>query len=219
MRLQALLVSKALKILVNHGLPPLKYEGLTVYRCPRVFPPGKLTKTSFLLAQTMILKENFEVLDVGCGTGFLSLVAARKAKRVVAVDVNPEALKCTLRNVKANGLEGKVEVRRGSLFEALKPEEKFDLIVANLPYLPGQPRSLLEAGWLDDGSLMVKLLREAGGRLKPGGFLQTVYSSLGSLTRQEIVGEAETSGLSLLERRTFKSFLETFDVYTFTLKV
>ncbi|MHC1585947.1 MAG: tRNA (adenine(22)-N(1))-methyltransferase TrmK, partial [Candidatus Hecatellaceae archaeon] len=154
MKLRVKLAKLGLKLLHRYWKPGvLKVQGLTIKRCPQVFIPGRLTMTSLLLAEALDVREGFEVLDVGCGSGILSLVAARRARRVVAVDINPKALQCTIYNAKVNGLEGKIEARLGSLFQPLKPGEKFDLIVANLPYLPGRPQSLLEAGWLDDGSL------------------------------------------------------------------
>ncbi|MHC1564082.1 MAG: HemK2/MTQ2 family protein methyltransferase [Candidatus Hecatellaceae archaeon] len=187
-------------------------------RCPGVFRPGKLTKTSLLLAENMVSCEGFDVLDVGCGTGILSLLAARKARRVVAVDVNPKAVECTRLNAEANGLESRVDVRLGSLFQPLKPGEAFNLILFNPPYLPGKPGSLSEAGWLDSGEVTLKFLGEASKWLKPGGLVQLVYSSLGALSARQIVEAAEASSLKLVEQKSFRSLFETFTIHVFALK-
>lgn len=196
--------------------PPLRIDGLIVNRCPGVFKPGRLTRTSLLLARSMLVKEGFEVLDLGCGTGILGLLAAKRgARRVVAIDPNPKAVECTRLNSRVNRLEDRVEVRLGSLFQPLKPGEKFDLILFNPPYLPGRPRNLVEAGWLDSGSLLSKFFQEAPGRLKPEGLIQLAYSSLGVWPSSSILKEALKTGLQPLEEKHFKGFLEVFTVYTF----
>lgn len=71
------------------------------------------------------------VLDLGCGTGVVGVLAADAGAAVVASDLMPEACAAA----RANGL---VDVRRGDLFEAL-PGERFDLIAFNPPYLVGRP--------------------------------------------------------------------------------
>ncbi|KYH38807.1 MAG: methyltransferase [Candidatus Hecatellales archaeon B24] len=158
------------------------------------------------------------MLDLGCGTGILGLLAARKARRVVAVDVNPKAVECTRFNAEANGLEAKVDVRLGSLFQPLKPGEAFNLILFNPPYLPGKPRNPSEAGWLDSGETALKFLREASRWLKPGGLVQLVYSSLGALSVRQIVEAAEASKLKLVEQKAFRSLFETFTIHVFALR-
>lgn len=50
------------------------------------------------------------VVDVGCGTGGLTLEFARRASKVYAVDKNPEALKVTRLNLEKHALKGKVEL-------------------------------------------------------------------------------------------------------------
>jgi len=216
--LKARMAALALKLYHSLALnpKPLRVEGLTIHRCPGVFKPGRLTRTSLLLAEAMRVEEGFEVLDLGCGTGILSLLAAKRgARRVVAVDVNPKALECTRLNAEANGLEDRVDPRLGSLFQPLKPGESFNLILFNPPYLPGRPRSLLEAGWLDTGETILRFLREAPAWLKPEGSIQMVYSTMAALSPGRLVEEAESLGLHLHEKREFRGLLETYIVYHF----
>ncbi|GAA5874422.1 hypothetical protein JCM8547_005395 [Rhodosporidiobolus lusitaniae] len=69
------------------------------------------------------------VLDVGCGTGILSMFAAKAgARKVYAVDASNVAFKAT-RNVKANGFEGTIEVIKGKV-EEIKLPEKVDVIIS-----------------------------------------------------------------------------------------
>ena len=86
---------------------------------------------SFLFAENLIVKEGEKVLDMGTGCGILSIIAARKASEVVAVDINPYAVKCAMENAKLNGVAEKISFIQGDLFTPLKPAENFDLM-----YLP-----------------------------------------------------------------------------------
>ena len=84
----------------------------------------------FILSNPAIFKDAV-VLDVGCGTGILSMFCARAgAKKVYAVDASEVAFKAE-RNVKENGLENVVQVIRGKVEElGDKITEKVDVIVS-----------------------------------------------------------------------------------------
>jgi ribosomal protein L11 methyltransferase len=74
--------------------------------------------------------ENWFVLDLGCGTGLLSIAAVKMgALRAVGVEIDPQAAQCAKKNVALNGLSNKIEVKEGSW---KKVKGKFDLIMANL---------------------------------------------------------------------------------------
>ncbi|BGP18288.1 hypothetical protein JCM10213_008461 [Rhodosporidiobolus nylandii] len=69
------------------------------------------------------------VLDVGCGTGILSMFAAKAgARKVYAVDASNVAFKAE-RNIRANGLDGVIEVKKGKVEEIVLPE-KVDVIIS-----------------------------------------------------------------------------------------
>jgi len=87
----------------------------------------------FLLEHTHI-DEGDVVLDIGTGSGVQAIFAAEKAKKVVATDINPNAVSSTLFNVKHHGLENKIDVRLGDLFAPVKNEEKFDVVIFNIDY-------------------------------------------------------------------------------------
>ncbi len=87
------------------------------------------------------------VLDMGCGSGAAGIFAARSGCQVVAVDINPEAVRCTRANVLLNHLEDRIEVRHGDLFGALNRSERFDLVLFNPPFFRGRPRDLFDTAW------------------------------------------------------------------------
>jgi ribosomal protein L11 methyltransferase len=71
----------------------------------------------------------WQVLDVGTGTGILALAAARRGAKVLAIDVDPEAVAAALENVRLNALEDLILVE-GTPLPALR--QQFGLILANL---------------------------------------------------------------------------------------
>jgi ribosomal protein L11 methyltransferase len=85
------------------------------------------------------------VLDIGCGSGILSIAAALLgAKRVDAIDIDPAAVRATKENAARNGVRRAIRIRRGSLGEApalssaegwpfpFAPDRRYDLVLANL---------------------------------------------------------------------------------------
>ena len=71
--------------------------------------------------------------DLGTGCGIQAVHAAEHSRRVVASDLNPRAVACATLTMELNGLTS-VTVRHGDLFDAV-PGERFDLIVANPPFV------------------------------------------------------------------------------------
>ncbi len=102
---------------------------------PGVHPPPA---SSVLMAGLLDVRAGETVLELGCGSGILSIAAAKLgARRVVATDIHPGALSATVRNTRANGVGHLVEVRPGSWYEALHEGERFDVIMATPPQTPG----------------------------------------------------------------------------------
>lgn len=113
----------------------------------KVYEPAEDT---FLLVEKLKVKEKEVVLDVGTGCGILAVLAAKKAKKVVATDINPYAIKCAEKNAKMNCVEDRIEFRLGDLFQPIRPHETFSLILFNAPYLPSElyeERSWIGRAW------------------------------------------------------------------------
>ena len=77
------------------------------------------------------LQPGDKVIDVGCGTGILSVLAAKlDAENIKAVDLDPEAVRSTENNIRVNHCEGKVDVYLGDLLTDY--DFTADAVVANL---------------------------------------------------------------------------------------
>lgn len=130
------------------------------------------------------------VLEVGCGTGCISLSIAyeRQGKaRCVAIDIEPRAVDLTIRNRDALGIDPTdVDVRLGNLVSPLDRETEwgtFDVLVSNPPYIPSsvmgtlphevadyEPSLALDGG-ADGLDIFRRLVNAAPHMLKPGGLL------------------------------------------------
>jgi len=156
------------------------------YVSEKVYEPAEDT---FLLAENLVVNENDVVLDVGTGCGMLGILAAKKAKRVVATDINPYTVSCAKANARQNSVLAKIDVRQGSLFESIKRSEKFDVIIFNAPYLStseSEKKSWIGKAWAGGQSgrdLVEPFVSEAPKYLKKKGRIFLVQSSLSEIDK------------------------------------
>ncbi len=81
-------------------------------------------------ASSVQARSSQSVLDVGCGSGVLALVAARcGAAEVLGIDIDPAAVSCAQRNAKINGLE---HIASFSIFPVSELTQTYDVVVANI---------------------------------------------------------------------------------------
>lgn len=77
------------------------------------------------------IEESYTIVDVGCGSGILSIAAGLLgAKSVIGVDIDPVAVKTAAQNVKLNHLEDITDIRQGDLISVIT--EKSEMVVANI---------------------------------------------------------------------------------------
>ena len=146
---------------------------------PSVFNPKLLRTGAFLAAQidAQLLHPQQRVLDMGTGSGVCAVRAARRAQRVLAVDLNPAAVRCARINALLNQVEARLEVRQGDLFAPLAGE-RFDLILFNPPFLRGEPRDERERAWRA-GDVAQRFAAGLRQHLRPGGCALLLLSSFG----------------------------------------
>jgi len=119
------------------------------------------------------------VLDVGCGSGILSIASALLgAKDVLAVDIDPVAVDVSRENVDLNGLSSKIRVIAGDLTKGLR--EKADVVVANLM-----------------ADLVMMLSKDVAAHLKG----KSIYISSGILIekQEEVAAAIEECGFRILD--------------------
>lgn len=170
------------------------YGGYVFHVWREVYEPAE---DSFLFAENLTVQKNEKVLDMGTGCGILGIVAAEKASRVVAVDVNPHAVRCAKENAKLNMVADKMFFVCGDLFAPLKDEEKFDLVLFNAPYLPSEPSeggTWVEKAWAggaDGRAVIDRFLREVPNHLRKSGRVLLMQSTLADANRTLKLMKAE----------------------------
>jgi ribosomal protein L11 methyltransferase len=132
------------------------------------------TRMCLLAMERARLSDPWSLLDVGTGSGILSIYGAKLgAGRIVAVDLDPEAILWAERNIGLNGLTGRIRLSLSSP-DAL--EGRFTMVVANLtlaailPLLPSFSRLVDPDGWLILSGLLRDQVRPVREGLKKHGF-------------------------------------------------
>ncbi len=143
-----------------------QFDGLTIKTLPGVFSRDGLDTGSQLLLSTFEAPVSGTVADIGCGTGVLAAVLAKRFPGLVLTlsDVHAPALAASQATLDSNHLAGKVVV--SDVYSGLP--ERFDLIVSNPPFHDGMHTNLQAAE---------NLIRGAQAHLRIGGQLRIVANA------------------------------------------
>lgn len=203
---------KAFKSVPDEGRT-ITYLGKKFHVYPNTFWP-------FLDSQPLV--RNFRihpgesVLDVGTGSGVIAIFACyAQASRVLAVDLNPAAVRSARRNAGEHGFDKVLEVRRSDLF-AQVGDEQFDVITANLPFRnKPAPDVVARSQWDTGFQTNIRFFQEVGKHLKPGGRLYFAHSNFGDVDEVKRLAREAGFRVRLLassvpgeaEERQFHAFL------------
>ncbi|GGG27255.1 hypothetical protein GCM10011344_30080 [Dokdonia pacifica] len=124
---------------------PYSYQGITTTVHPDVFPPHLTLSTKILLdfiSDIQLTQKTF--LELGCGSGIISLYASQKGANVTASDINKTALAYLTKASEENNLP--VRCVYSNLFEELQGNH-FDYIIINPPYYPKSPENIKQQAW------------------------------------------------------------------------
>jgi HemK-related putative methylase len=188
-----------------------RVHGVPFLVTPSVFNP-RVPRTGEFLASLLdanLICRDHEVLDMGTGSGVCAVFAAKYARRVVAVDINPAAVRCAGVNALLNGVERDIDVRQGDLFVPVRGEQ-FDLILFNPPFLRGSPRDDRDKAWRSS-DVAERFADGLVAHLKPRGSALVLLSTFGN--GSHFLEEFSKRGLQisvLAERRFVNERLTVF---------
>jgi HemK-related putative methylase len=153
--------------------------GMPFLVTPSVFNPKVPRTGEFFASQidSRLVDRNWQVLDMGTGSGVCAVSAAKYARRVVAVDINAAAVRCARINAQLNHLEHKIDVRYGDLFAPVHLE-RFHLILFNPPFLRGAPRDDRDSAWRSS-DVAERFAAGLSAHLTPGGSALVLLSTFG----------------------------------------
>ena len=201
---------------LDHLLGTVEFCGHTFLCDKRALVPRPETEQLVEIVESKIENRKSKILDVGTGSGVIALTLARKfpEAQIFAVDVSEDALALARENAARLGLSGRVQFRKSDLLENL--DERFDQIVANLPYIATQDRHTLSREVLHDpevalfagvhgDELVRELIEQAAPRLRPGGMLaleigldqsEALLSALAEKNYRDICSKNDYSGVT-----------------------
>jgi HemK-related putative methylase len=156
-----------------------RVRGMPFLVIPSVSNPKLLRSGEFFAEHidSKLVHRDASVLDMGTGSGVCAVFAARHAQRVVAIDINPEAVRCAVINTLLNDLDHKIEVRHGDLFAPLRGE-RFDLVLFNPPFWRGAPRDHRDQAWRSS-DVAERFAAGLAAHLNPGGAALVLLSTFG----------------------------------------
>jgi release factor glutamine methyltransferase len=168
---------------LQHLLGTVEFCGLTFLCDKRALVPRPETEQLVeLIAECGMQNADSKIVDVGTGSGVIALSLAMKFPdaQIFAVDISEDALALARENATRLGLSERTQFSKSRLLENL--DERFDAIVANLPYVAMEDRPSLSREVLHDpeialfagphgDELIRELVEQAPAHFKPGGLL------------------------------------------------
>ncbi|GAB2831711.1 class I SAM-dependent methyltransferase [Ferruginibacter profundus] len=167
-------MNTVLKNIVAHTYKPLlvkylsktrtyRYKDIRMSIPPEVFHPGFFFSTQLLLQHINRIDVNQkQFLELGCGSGLIAMVAAKKNAIVTATDINTIAIEALKKNCVQNNVT--IKVITSDLFLNVPPQQ-FDIIAINPPYYKKQPVNAKDHAWLcgENGEYFASLFATLAG--------------------------------------------------------
>ena len=199
----------------------VSFEGLELVVKPGVFPPGPFFTTKYLIdALREADLRGKTLLELGAGSGLISLWCARRGAVVTATDISPAAVATIEDNIRANLAEldaggGPPRVLLSDLFDEL-PRAPFDFMVINPPFYPRDPRTMAERAWFcgKNFEYFEKLFRQIGDYLQPETRVLMALSEDCDIPQIREIARRNALALRLEKRKRF--FVE--DEFIFSLR-
>lgn len=164
---------------------------------------------SSLLADALEFKPGAVVVDVGTGSGILSIIAAKLgASKVYGLDAAAETVEIATANAERHGVSDRVEFAQGDMFEPLDPDLEVDVVIGDVSGIPDEIANV--SGWFPSGlsggptgaELPMRMIEESKRLLKKGGSL---FLPTGSLQDENSILERARSVFGSMKQLTERS--------------
>jgi release factor glutamine methyltransferase len=215
---------KAFKAISNRTAKPLigwylrrprlfAFSGIKLFIPPGVFHPGFFFSSRQLVNYLATLPLEGKLLfEMGSGSGFVSIYAAKQGAIVTAADSNPLAVETSIRNANTNGINAKFI--HSDLFASVPPQQ-FDLIIVNPPYYPKDPADFAGQAWYagEDHSYFRRFFLQANAFAWPSSRILMVLSDECDL--EVILGIARANGWKARLAEVKRGIFETGYIFEF----
>ncbi len=150
---------------------------------PGVYAPN-LTRSAALYAEWVPYPIGGAFCEIGCGTGYLAVIAAlRGCERVTAIDISPHAVRNAILNAARHQVEGRMQTLWWYLFPPPSDAARYDVIFWNSNFVDGAASENADLGHalFDPGyDTHAMFFRDAAAHLNPGGRLLLGFADLGN---------------------------------------
>jgi release factor glutamine methyltransferase len=170
---EGVMIRRLLKWIIHHVIRPVvivylssernyRYNDISAVIKPGVFHPGFFFSTKLLLDYLKnIPLQNRVFLELGAGSGLISVYAAKQKAKVTASDISQTAVETAMQNADRNRVS--IKAINSDMFEQIPPQI-FDIIVINPPYYPQRPVNERDYAWFcgKNYEYFEKLFQELG---------------------------------------------------------
>jgi len=179
------------------------FDGMIIKIFPGVFHPGFFFSTKFLISHLKYYKlKNKNILELGAGSGMISVFCAKNFAEVTASDISKTAVENIIANAKLNNCN--ITAIYSDLFDSI-PNQNFDFIIINPPYFPKDASTESELAWFcgSDFQYFEKLFKQLPDYLFPETIVLMVLSEDCSIKTIEAIAKKNNIEIKLKDRRKF----------------
>ncbi|QQG39731.1 MAG: methyltransferase [Candidatus Aenigmatarchaeota archaeon] len=168
------------------------FKGFGLEIFDTVYAPREDTE---LLLDILDVKRGERVLEIGIGSGVVSIAAAKRGADVTGADINPEAVRCAERNAETNNV--RATFLQSDLFANVSGT--YDAVLFNAPYLPVAEDPIWSAG--ENLEVLERFAQGLGKHLRPEGRALVVISSLTGIEKVKKMFEKNGFAVSMAGER------------------
>lgn len=198
----------------RHSSDPFKVDscGIKIIVEPGVY---QTSGDSDLMAESVEINSEQTFLEIGCGTGVVSIAIAKHASRGTGVDINVRAIENSKHNAKVQDVTN-VNFFVSNVFE--KVEGKFDIVICNPPYTKHEVRDDIDRMfWDPEDEMKQKFFRGVRSYLKSEGRIYFGWANFADIDVDLPFALAEANGFTLIN--TFsKPHGDDFHFYVFEFR-
>ena len=184
----------------------VRFEEFDLLVKKNVFHPGLFFSTRFLfdfIKELDLTGKRF--FEIGCGSGVLSLLAAKKGADVAAVDLDPIAIENTKINFRNNLPDKSYKLFQSNVYSAV-PSDKFDVVIANPPYFFKVPEKPGQHAWYcgENGEFFEDFFAGLKSHLNDRSKVYMILAENCNLNRISAIAAKNNLRLELVRERTIK---------------
>ena len=188
-----------------------RYENIELIVPPEVFHPGFFFSTKLLIKYIKKLQLGSKTfLELGAGSGLISIIAAKKMAIVTSTDINPIAIQTLGINSERNGVE--LRIIESDMFKNV-PKQKFEFMIINPPFYKRNPSTYKEYAWFcgENGEYFQSLFRNLSEYVNNDSHVAMILS--GDCDRKMIGSFAEEHGFHMNCVIDHKNLMEDNFIY------